>query len=46
MILDLYFLHKSVVSDVKEIMIIFLSNLKSLNKALFTISILSSEPKR
>ena len=44
---DLYFLHKSVVKDPKETtFIFFLFNLRSLNKALFTISILSSELNR
>ena len=46
-ILDLYFLHKSVVNDVKEItMIFFLLSLRSENNAFSTISILSSKSKR
>ena len=46
-ILALYFLHKSVVSDPKDTTIIFfLFNFKSLNKALLTISILSSDENK
>ena len=46
-IFDLYFLHKSVVKDPKETtFIFFLFNFRSLNKALLTISILSSELNR
>jgi hypothetical protein len=42
MMLDLYFLHKSVVKEVNDITkIFFLFNFKSENKAFFTISILS-----
>ena len=43
-ILDLYFLHRSVVREPKETTdIFFLFNLRSLNNALLTISIRSSE---
>ena len=43
-ILDLYFLHKSVVNELKETTdIFFLFKFKSLNNALLTISIRSSE---
>ena len=43
-ILDLNFLHKSVVSELKETTIIFfLFSFKSSNKALLTMSILSSD---
>ena len=46
-ILDLYFLHKSVVNDVNEITsIFFLSNFKSTNRAFLINCILSSELKR
>ncbi len=44
---DLYFLHKSVVKEPNDTtFIFFLFNFRSLNKALFTISILSSELNR
>ena len=46
-IFDLYFLHRSVVRELNEItFIFFLSKFKSLNNALLTISIRSSELKR
>ena len=46
-ILDLYFLHKSVVRELKGTTeILFLLSLRSLNKALLTMSILSSESNK
>ena len=47
MMLDLYFLHKSVVSEEKDTTVIFfLSNLRSKKRAFWTIPILSKGSKR